>query len=131
MLLKAASTLGRMPSDEGLRVILDLLGEILAYDRASVMLVAQPGTLRVAAHVGFTDDPNDEAIQNVQVNIKSFTYLKRLFDTRAPQLVSDTTTYSRLVPRRKYLPGSYGAPLIVHDQVLGCLSISHDQPGRF
>ncbi len=131
VLLKAASTLGRMPSDEGLRVILDLLGEILEYDRASVMLVAQPGTLRVGAHVGFTDDPNDETIQNVQVDIKSFTYLKRLFDTRAPQLVSDTTTDADWSPGGS-MPGSWiGAPLVVHDQVLGCLSISHDQPGRF
>jgi GAF domain-containing protein len=131
VLLKTASTLGRMPRDEALRVMLDLLGEIIAYDRATVMLVTKPGTLRVGAYAGFADEPDDD-VQQKHIEIESFAYLKRLFDTRTPQLVSDTTTDAGWTPGGQHPPGSWvGAPLVVHDQVLGCLSISHNQPGRF
>jgi GAF domain-containing protein len=130
VLLKTASTLGRMPRDEALGVMLNLLGEIIAYDRATVMLVTRPGMLRVGAYAGFADEP-DAAVQQKHIEIESFAYLKRLFDTRTPQLVSDTTTDAGWSPGG-HTPGSWvGAPLVVHDQVLGCLSISHNQPGRF
>jgi GAF domain-containing protein/signal transduction histidine kinase len=131
VLRKAASTLGSMPQDESLRVMLGLLGEILSYDRATVLLVSGPGKMRVGAHAGFEEDQDGESIKNIQIEIESYAYLKRMFDERAPQLVSNTAVAPGWKPGQ-YISGSWiGAPLIVHDRVLGCLSISHRQPGCF
>jgi GAF domain-containing protein len=131
VLRKAASTLGSMPQDESLRVMLRLLGEILAYDRATVLLVSGPGKMRIGAYAGFEEDQDSEAIKNVQIEIESYVYLKRMFDERAPQLVSDTAATPEWKPGQYVYSSWIGAPLIVHDRVLGCLSISHRQPGRF
>ena len=132
VLLRTARTMERMPHDEALRMMLNLLGEIIAYDRATVMLLTRPGTLRVGAYAGFKDEPDDDAVQQKHIEIESFAYLKRLFDTGEPQLVSDTTTDADWTPGSHHRRGSWvGAPLVIHDQVLGCLSISHNQPGRF
>jgi GAF domain-containing protein/nitrogen-specific signal transduction histidine kinase len=130
-LRKAASTLGSMPQDDALRVMLELLGEILDYDRATVMLVSKPGFVRIGAYAGFEEKPGDEPIRDVQLEIESYAYLKRLFERRAPQLVSDTTTDALWTPGQCTSGSWVGAPLVVRDQVLGCLSISHFEPGRF
>jgi GAF domain-containing protein len=131
VLREAASALGTKRQAEGLQALLALLGEILAYDRATVLLVAEPGKLRVGAHAGFERLADSDTITNSSVDIEDYPYLKRLFEDRAPQLVADTTTDSLWKPGPYGYNSWIGAPLIIYDQVLGCLSLAHHQPGHF
>ena len=131
VLREAASLLGNTPQDLALETLLGLLRDIMDYDRASVLLVAEPGKLRVAAYQGFSATMDQAEIESVRIEINAYGYLKRLFDERTPQIVSDTHVDAMWQPGAFSYGSWIGAPLIVHDQVTGCLSLSHHERGRF
>jgi len=130
-LREVAGLLTTADLEDTLRQILGLLRRVLSFDSATLMLVSAPGELRVRAHTGLRDV--DEAqLRMMRVAIDQYPYLQRLFAERQPQLVADTTGNPAWVTR-PYAKGSWiGVPLVARGvQVLGCLSISHPQPGFF
>ncbi|RPI98428.1 MAG: GAF domain-containing protein, partial [Chloroflexi bacterium] len=131
VLREAASLLGNIPQDLALETLLGLLRDIMDYDRASVLLEAEPGSLRIAAYQGFSGGTDAEDIDAVRIEINAYGYLKRLFDERTPLVVSDTHADVMWQPGA-YSYGSWiGAPLIVHDHVTGCMRLAHHERGRF
>ncbi len=128
---EVASILNSQNLGEALEAMLKQLATLLNYDRATVLLMAEPGLLAIRAHAGFTRAPQDGSLEDVRIPIESFPYLRRLFDERKPQLVANTAVDS------VWKPGSFsyyswmGVPLVTRDQVLGCISLAHNQPGYF
>ena len=124
---EVASILNSQNLSEALHAMLGQLATLLAYDRATVLLMAEPGMLAIRAHAGFADAPQDGSLEEIRIPIDSFPYLRRLFDERKPQLVANTTSDT------VWRPGSFryyswmGVPLVTRDQVLGCISLAHNQ----
>ncbi len=117
--------------DDALQTLLDQLKNLVAYDRASVLLRQAPGQLWLAAYAGFENVPGDDALRDVRIMINEYPYLQALFDGREPQIVADTTADPQWT-HGAYRFGSWiGVPLVFHEQVLGCLTISHREPGFF
>jgi len=114
-----------------LQQMLTLLRRVLRFDYATVLLNAEPGFLQVRAHTGFVDVDDGEPMPDARVEIARYPNLQKLFSERRPQLVTDTTRPEEWIAD-DYPRGSWiGVPLITRDQVLGCISISHDEPGHF
>ncbi|HML22040.1 MAG TPA: GAF domain-containing protein [Aggregatilinea sp.] len=130
-LREVASILSSMKLDEALQAMLQRLSTILDFDRSTVLLLAEPGRLRIRAYHGFTPSSDDKPLSDVRIEIARYPYMLQMFTQRAPQLVSDTVSDAQWI-HTGYHHGSWiGVPLIIHDQVLGCLSIAHTHPGHF
>jgi len=127
-----AGILANKKLDEALRLVLERLHEILDFDYAAVLLLGEPGQLQVGAALDIKNAPTDSHFQpESRLEIEHFPYLKRLFEGRSPQIVSDTRSDS--LWRASYSPycSWMGIPLKTRDQIWGCLSIAHCEPGRF
>ncbi len=117
--------------DEALQLVLERLHAILTYDRATMLVLAEPGLLRIGASAGFEPPHSPHEESQVRIAISRYQYLTRLFDDRIPQLVSDTTADEIWQPGQYAYSSWMAVPLIIRDQVLGCISLSHQQPGYF
>lgn len=130
-LREVAGLLNADDINQTLQEMLRLLRQVLSFDTATVMFIAEPGHLRVRAHTGFRDVEDGAPLPDACIPIHRYPNLQRLFTERRPQLVPDTTQTGAWVPN-DYPRGSWiGVPLIARDQVLGCISIAHHQPGHF
>ncbi len=118
-------------SGETLHALLEQLQHLIAYERASILLLTEQGTLSVAAHAGFGGRPGNDALAAMRIVINDYPHLQRLFAERQPQLVPDTACDPGWKPGPHPLGSWIGAPLVLHDQVLGCLSIGHSTPDYF
>jgi GAF domain-containing protein/two-component sensor histidine kinase len=127
-----ASILANRKIDEALQLVLERLREILEYDYAAVLLLGEPGQLQIGASIDTQKFPTDNHLhKDGRLEIDKYPHLKRLFDGRSPQIVSDTTT-DPLWKSREFAYSSWmGIPLKTRDQIWGCLSIAHCEPGRF
>ena len=132
VLREVASILNTKHFDEALQAMLGQLERVLTFDAATVLLLDTPGQLAIRAHRGLRDNPTDDKLRDVRIPIAGYPYLAELFATRQAQLVTDTTRDTNWVPGRAASYGTWmGVPLVIHDQVLGCLSIKHNQRGHF
>lgn len=130
-LAEVAGILNSVDLDHALQQMLELLRRVLEFETASVLLNAEPGQLRLSAYTGFDNPPDRETLLQIRVEIARLPYLQRLFAERKPLLVADTT-HDPVWVQRDHPRGSWlGIPLLMHDQVFGCFSISHSQPGHF
>ena len=131
VLREVAGIVASKSLDEALLLILERLHVILTYERATVLVLAEPGMLRIGASVGFETPQSPPESDQVRIAINHFQYLERLFEERIPQLVSDTTVDPMWQPGQFAYYSWLAVPLIVRDQVLGCISLSHQQAGHF
>ncbi|MBN1563085.1 MAG: GAF domain-containing protein, partial [Anaerolineae bacterium] len=131
VLREAAETLTSQTLDEAFDQLLNLLHKVVAYERATVLLHAEPGQLRIGASAGFPDNPDPSEIEPIRIVVDAIPNLKRLFTENTPILIANTKDDSNWV-RGDYRYGSWiGTPLKIHDRVLGCLSLTHTQPNHF
>ena len=130
-LREVASILASRNLSETLHLLLEKLHGLLPYERASILVLAEPGVLRIGAAVGFTPSPDGTPLSEQRVEIEHYPYLKRLFEQRTPQFVPDTEKDPLWIPGEYSYRAWLGVPLVVRDRVLGCLSISHPQPGHY
>lgn len=130
-LREVAGLLAATNIDDALQQMLTLLRRVLIFDRASVLLTAEPGILRVRAHTGFLNVADGTPLDQVRIAIAERTYLQRLFAERQPQLVTDTIQDLDWIAGTHPIGSWIGVPLIARNQVLGCFSVAHQQPGHF
>lgn len=132
-LREAATTLNNRNLEDALQGILAQLARILPHDRASVLLLSEPGLLRVGAFTGFekVSPEEKEKIYERRISISDYPHLLNLFTQHTPQIVTNTYADEDWV-HKTYTYGSWiGVPLLAHDKILGCLAIGDNQPGRF
>ena len=80
-LREVANILSNRELNSALQGMLAQLARIMIYDRASVLLVAEPGLLRIRAFTGFKfDDPADaEKMREKRVSVAEYPHLMNLF----------------------------------------------------
>jgi GAF domain-containing protein len=108
--------------------LLELLNQLVPFASASVMLL-QDGQLQMVAHRGFR-----AADQEFQPLLPEdwptmFTVLR----DRRPLIIERTAEHPfwRQVAGAEYIRCWIGAPLLVHDRVIGILNVDGEQPGQF
>ncbi len=128
-----ASLLTTHSLHDALLTLLARLGEIVPYDRASVLLETEPGVLGVYAFKGFSDPgtQSPEDWRKTSIRIADYPYLQRLFQDGQPQLVRDTATDPLWKSDGRAYGAWIGVPLSFRGHVLGCLSIVHHRPYFF
>jgi PAS domain S-box-containing protein len=133
---KLASTLELKPL---LRIMLDQLYSVVDYDGAAVLLL-EGDELVVVEYEG----PTPEAeILNIHFPKSVSPTLSRVIETRAPVIISNLQGDSEdarqfrqaSLPQNRFLLGQarawMGVPLVVKNQLVGVLRLSHTQPDHF
>jgi len=129
VLLEVAQTLtANLDLSAVLPMILDQLARLVDYDSASIMLLEndllRPAAQRSVFPVNSTP---------LAVHPQELAHVQLALTTHQPVLIEDTARDTRW----RHRPGSdaircwLGVPLIVDDQVVGMLNISHRTPGHF
>ena len=115
---------------EVLDLILTSLGQIVGYDRASVLL-RRDDMLETVAARGFPPDRNP---LDIRVRIKEGDVFRRIYETKEPLIIpeieqrADWEYVEDLPPARSWV----GLPLInAGDQVIGMLSLVRETPGPY
>jgi PAS domain S-box-containing protein len=133
---KLASTLELKPL---LRIMLDQLRSVVDYDGAAVMLLE--GDELVA--VEYEGPTSEDEILNIHFPKSVSPALSRVIEARAPVIISDLQGDSEearqfrqaSLPQNSFLLGQarawLGVPLVVKNQLVGILRLSHTQPDRF
>jgi len=122
VLRAVANIVASQPLDDALRASLLQLRELLAFDRAAMLLIAEPGVLRIAAQLGFADVP-PEGLDDVRIDVARYPHLRALLDERVDQTVADTELDPIWQPSEPRYRSWIGVPLVTRERVLGCLSI--------
>ncbi|MBN1680084.1 MAG: GAF domain-containing protein [Anaerolineae bacterium] len=130
-LQEVAAILSSENLDEALQITLERLLEVLEYDWASVLLLAEPGYVITHTRVENGFKRTDLGPDSERIEIAQCPNLARLFEECQPVFVPDTTVEAGWDHDRFAFGGWIGVPLIVRQQVLGCLSLVHEQPHRF
>jgi len=112
-----------------LDTILDQVGRVVPYDTASILQV-EPDALRIIAVRGLDDPtealgyafPRDERIPGWRAVLR-----------REVQVIADVQAVESWVagPDAFHIRAWIGAPLIVHDEVIGLLALDNRQPGFY
>ncbi|NDJ77965.1 MAG: GAF domain-containing protein [Chloroflexi bacterium] len=130
VLREVASILSSKKLDDALLAMLVQLQRVLAYDAATVLLLAESGFLAVRAHYGLQDSPPPEHLKSARIEIAQFPYLMRLFASHEIQTVADTSQDPEWQLGNSPPYGAWiGAPLSIRGHVVGCLSIKRRDPG--
>ena len=131
-----ASTLELEPL---LGLALDHLGEVVAYDAASTMIL-HDGTLDIVAYRG--PIPRGEALA-LSFPLDDAEANRAVIERREPIIVDDVrgdeplaraireTAGAELDSTYGYIRAWMGIPLVVKDRVMGMLSLDHSQPGHY
>lgn len=110
-----------------LRIILDQLARVIAYDSALVMLLQDDDLRLVAQSVQESEPPCSEQ------QFKNLSHIQAVLNSGAPILISDTAVDGRWQPchenssTRSWL----GIPLIAKGIVIGLLSLSKKEPAYY
>lgn len=131
VLREVANLFASRTLDDALQTMLVRLGELLDFDRATVLLRAEPGKLRIGAATGLSDPESPDALAAVRVEIERYPYLAHMFSERSGQVVPDVAADSLWEPGEHDSGSWLGVPLVTRDQVLGCINLSHARPGHF
>ncbi len=113
-------------------VLLRLLGQLaraVPYDRAAVLLHGGD-MLQVAAVAGFADP---DGARQKQVPIAPGDVFHRLRETRRPLILADAAQ-SAAWPRAIWQANErywVGAPLVVHDDIIGLILVARDRVGPY
>lgn len=131
-----ASTLELEPL---LGLTLDHVGEVVAYDVASIMILDE-GALKIVAYRGPV--PHEEALE-LSFSLDEATANWTVIQRREPLIIADVsldkplaqalreTTGEELDATDDYVRAWMGVPLMVKERVVGMLSLNHNQPGHY
>ncbi len=114
--------------DDVLEQILDQLARVLPYDNASIMLLQDNYLQSVAQRSIHTGGQ-----KGTKVPLDKFWHLQRVFASRAPVIIGDTTQdpHWQPLPKTSHIRCWMGIPLIIQSEIVGILNLSCDQPYRY
>ncbi|HEY9151905.1 MAG TPA: PAS domain S-box protein, partial [Anaerolineales bacterium] len=126
-LQKAATALtSSLNVDQILNALLDGLGQVIAFNTSTVF-TSDGKNIRSVAERG-----NPKTFINRSFPIED-SMEKYVFELRAPVIIADVRADSRfhLLDESVVIRSWIGLPLIAHDQVIGSLAMSSEQPNAF
>lgn len=128
-----AETLSRtLGFGEVLDHILVSVGRVVPHDSATILLI-EAGALRVARSKGYAERglPVEQIVS--ELSLTETTNLRQMFETGKPVLISDTRAYAGWVqvPETSWLRSSLGAPLSIHEEIVGFILLDSETPDFF
>src|SRR3989338_2345507 len=115
--------------DEFIPKIQQILGAIIPYDRANVILMHDETWFLESAWMTNKDGGiSDESIPSVEINVKGKPLLVDMMESKTPLFVNDTFIEERYVSGSESKRGSWiGAPIIINGEVIGFLNLNSDK----
>lgn len=121
-------------AEEVLRQTARLALTIVPGDAINIMLTAENGYVRPAAHEGYAG-PGMQAsvLQTSQFDVRQMSTFQWMLEKREPLLITDTATSDlwQIVPETEAIRSYLGVPLMVRDEVIGFLSVDATHPDCF
>lgn len=115
--------------------LLDQIGKVVPYDAASVLLADKVnGTARVVRQRGaISFDTASDPAQPLVYEISAAANLARMAETGQPLIIADSATHPAYAntPTTAHMRSWAGAPISLHGQVIGFLSLDKNQPGYY
>jgi len=116
--------------DAILSQILDSVASVITYEGATILLFEQ-GQARVAHARGFGVEAQS-SIKNAFLPTTK-THFQQLRETKQPYLIEDTQRDPDwiYIPGTDWIRASVGVPIIIHECVIGLITVDSSQPGAF
>ncbi|GAB4475434.1 MAG: hypothetical protein Kow00124_16420 [Anaerolineae bacterium] len=119
---------------EVLDPLLELLGQIVSYDAASIMLV-EDGTARAMRAHGQLDDDMRDWLLSQSYDTHSHVRLSQILRDGEPLIIPDIREELKgqdNVPAQAYdLPAYLGVPIMLHGHAIGFINLYRAEPGSF
>lgn len=119
--------------DEVLDRILQNVGRVLEYDTVDIMLL-ESAVARIVRTFGFERfGIRSSDAQRMEFPLGQFENLRQIAESGRGRAVSDTTAFSPWVPIQgfEWVRSYVGAPIRVHNQVIGFLNLSSSRPSFY
>jgi len=112
---------------------LEQVSRVIPCDAANVMLIDEQQVARVVRSRGYERFGSEAFTANVRFDLREVVNLRQMAETRAAVLISDTELYPGWVraPEVAWLRSYLGAPIVVHDVVVGFLNVDSAIPNFF
>jgi PAS domain S-box-containing protein len=117
-----------------LATLLALLGELVPYDTASVLLLEEGGQLSVRAQRGYEKWTDAGATSRLSFMVERTPNLAEVITGRKPVIIADTESYElgwRRLPGAEHIRSWLGVPLVVRGEAIGVLAMDKAEPGFF
>lgn len=127
----AATALGtHLVLSDVLKLALEQLERIVAYDCASIALLDEQGWLRLAATRGF-EEP--DGMERAAWPVSEDVHVQTMLSTRQPVIVKDVHQDAQWLgaPGAGYARSWLGAPLLLGARLLGVISVYHTSPNFY
>lgn len=117
--------------DEVLKRILDSIGNVVPHDSATITLIDEKSTRIIGGNEKGLDPASESGLN--RFNYRDVFVLNQIVSTAQPLLLNDTTQTDGWInlPTLEWAKSYLGAPLTIHQQVKGVLSLFSASPGFF
>jgi PAS domain S-box-containing protein len=132
-LRKASLVLGsRLDPDWVLVQLLEQIEIVIPYDCANVMQI-ENGVARITQQRGYERMGTSEEIAELRMPVEDYANLHRMFISRRPRVVRDTTTDPgwTYIAVTDWIRSWAAAPIIVRDKVIAFLCLESAAPGYY
>ncbi len=126
----AAALTATLDFDQVLDRILDQVGRVVPHDAVNIMLV-EDHQVRAVRWRGYERFGADDLFSTLMLDLSELRGLQQMADTREPLAIPDVTTYPGWVQVHEWLRSYAAAPILVHGEVIGFLSVDSATPGFF
>ncbi|MBS1251651.1 MAG: Cyclic di-GMP phosphodiesterase response regulator RpfG [Anaerolineales bacterium] len=126
----AAALTATLDPDRVLDRILDEVSYVVPNDAANIMLI-EGDQVRAVRWRGYERFDADDLFSTLELDFSELVGLRQMAESREPLAIPDVTTYPGWVQVHEWLRSYAAAPIIVHDEVIGFLSVDSVTPGFF
>jgi PAS domain S-box-containing protein len=121
-----AETLNRtLDYREVLDHILTTMGRVVPHDAGSILLIEGEFAQVVRSHGYDKHGSSNDEITGINLPLANTTNLRRMLETKQPEVIYDTYTYSgwQSVHTTDWLRSSVGAPILIYGEVIGFICL--------
>jgi len=126
----AAALTATLDFDQVLDRILEQVGRVVPNDATNVMLI-EGHQVRVVRWRGYERFGADDLFSTLVLDFSELRGFQQMADSREPMAIPDVTAYPGWVQVHEWLRSYAAAPIIVHGEVIGFLSVDSATRGFF
>jgi PAS domain S-box-containing protein len=126
----AAALTATLDFDQVLDRILEQVGRVVPNDAANIMLI-EGDQVRAVRWRGYERLDAGDLFSTLVLDLSELRGFQQMADSREPMAIPDVTTYPGWVQVHEWLRSYAGAPIVVHGEVIGFLSVDSASRGFF
>ncbi len=126
----AAVVSGTLEPDQVLDRILEQVSRVVPNDATNIMLI-EGDQVRAVRWRGYERFDADDLFSTLVLDFSELHGFQQMAESREPMVIPDVTTYPGWVQVHEWLHSYAGAPIIVHGEAIGFLSVDSATPGFF